>query len=73
MQLAEGVAAQCRQLVKHPGVEQRQAVENAARQFGIAFRNRLPGVATGGLDLGAHTGRVDKAVIVAVNYEAARR
>ena len=73
MQLAERLTAQRRQLVEHPGVEQRQAVKNTARQLGVGIGNRLPGFAAGGLDFRAHVVRVDKAVIVAVNDEAAGR
>ena len=67
MQLAERVAAECRQFVQYPGIQQRQAVKNAARQFGGSDRDRLGGLRAGGLNFGAHIGRVDKAIVIAIN------
>ena len=73
MQLAEWFTAQLRQLVEHVGVQQRQAVEDAARQLGWGMGNGLRGFAAGSLNLGAHVFRVDEAVIVRVNQVAASR
>lgn len=73
MQLAERLAAELGQFAEYAGVEQGQAVENTARQFGVIAGNRLPGLATGGLNFGAHIGRIDKAFVVAVNDETAGR
>ncbi|MNE83500.1 hypothetical protein D3C80_1803200 [compost metagenome] len=72
MQLAEGFAAQCCQLLQHVGVQQSEAVENTARQLGWGVRDWLVCFATGGLNLGAHMGRIDKAIVIRVDHETAR-
>ncbi len=66
MQLREIFTAQLRQLMQHIGIQQRQTVENTARQFSITFRDRLRRFPTRSLNFAAHRFRINKAIAYSV-------
>ena len=66
-------AAQLRQLMQHIGIQQRQTVENTARQFSITFRDRLRRFPTRSLNFAAHRLRINKAIVIGIDNEAASR
>ena len=73
MQLREIFTTQLRQLMQHIGIQQRQTVENAARQFSITFRDRLRRFPTRSLNFAAHRLRINKAIVIGIDDEAAGR
>ena len=56
-----------------PSIQQRQTVENAARQFSITFRDRLRRFPTRSLNFAAHRLRINKAIVIGIDDEAAGR
>ncbi|MNI84038.1 hypothetical protein D3C73_1409030 [compost metagenome] len=73
MQLVEGVTTKVCQFLQDVGIQQRQTVENTARQLSILNRNGLTGFAACGLDFCAHINWVDKAIVIRVDQELAGR
>lgn len=73
MQLREIFTAQLRQLMQHIGIQQRQTVENTARQFSITFRDRLRRFPTRSLNFAAHRFRINKAIVIGIDDEATGR